>query len=115
MRKQHMRIGGEPAIISDCKMYLKIHKKQGEAVVAACDRELLGKTLSEGEMEFEVLEKFYGGDLADISRLPAVICEATIANLVGNKVVEKAVEGGFVEKDKIIEIAGVKHAQVIVI
>ena len=38
----------------------------------------------------------------------------SIMNLVGNRVVERAIAEGIVDSDNVIEIGGVKHAQVVI-
>jgi len=94
------------------KMFcVKIHVREGEVLVAACDRELLGKTLSAGELEFHVNERFYGGEVKDAGELRDILAAATIANLVGNRAVEAAIAFGHVNPECTLSIGGVKHAQ----
>lgn len=45
-------------------MYLKIHNMGSEIMVAACDRKLIGKTFSEGELRIYVSKEFYKGESA---------------------------------------------------
>jgi hypothetical protein len=92
--------------------YLKVHRSEGHVLVAACDRELLGKTLS-GDVDVLVNPSFYGRDLCDEEGLLDAISEASLVNLLGNKVVDLAVEKGIVNKKNILIMGGVKHAQII--
>ena len=39
-------------------IYFKIHRQGGEKLVAACDREIMGRTFSEGEIYFKIGYKF---------------------------------------------------------
>ncbi|OYT53232.1 MAG: hypothetical protein B6U72_06440 [Candidatus Altiarchaeales archaeon ex4484_2] len=94
-------------------MYVKVYDHGSEVLVAVCDEELLGKTLREGDLVMEIREAFYKGDLMNHDSLEGLFGEASILNLVGNDVVDKAVSGGFVDADSVLEIAGVKHAQVV--
>ncbi|MBU4406158.1 MAG: DUF424 family protein [Candidatus Altiarchaeota archaeon] len=94
-------------------IYVKIHRSGNDILLAACDKEVLGNTLTDGEFCLNVDEKFYEDMLVDVEELAELMAEATIANLTGNEVVEKAVELGFVDKDCVMEISGVKHAQVV--
>ncbi len=94
-------------------MYVKVHDRGGETLVAVCDEELLGKTLMEGDLVMEVKEDFYKGDRMSPDSLGGLFSEATILNLLGNDVVDKAVGRGFVDANNVLEIAGVKHAQVV--
>jgi len=93
------------------KIYVKIYRVQGEILLAACDENLLGKTFREGELKLEVKERFYKGELRDIEDLERLLDEATIANLVGEKCVSKAIELGYVSEDRVLYIQGVPHAQ----
>ena len=94
-------------------IYVKIHRSGNDILLAACDKEVLGNTLTNGEFCLNVDEKFYEDMLVDVEELAELMAEATIANLTGNEVVEKAVELGFVDKDCVMEISGVKHAQTV--
>lgn len=93
--------------------YVKVHEVDGDRIVAACDKELLGKSLSEGEIMFEVSRSFYGDRLADETTLLTELDSATIANLVGNRTIQTAVDNGIIGAENVITIAGVKHAQII--
>lgn len=94
-------------------IYVKIHRRENEILLAACDKEILGKTLTDGEFCLNVSREFYGDILVEIDGLGKFMAEATIANLTGNNVVEKAVELGFVDKNCVMKISGVKHAQTV--
>lgn len=96
-------------------VYLKIYRTGGEVLVAACDKEVLGRVFSEGNLRLEVNEGFYGGELRDVKELSGVLREATIANLAGSNVVDYAVSCGFVSKENVLCISGVKHAQFVTV
>ncbi|ADT85156.1 MULTISPECIES: DUF424 domain-containing protein [Thermococcus] len=93
------------------KIYVKVYRVQGEVLLAACDEELMGKTFREGELKLEVKERFYKGELRDVEDLEKLLEEATIANLVGERCVGKAIELGYIDKDRVLYIQGVPHAQ----
>ena len=83
--------------------------------MAGCDKEILGKTLTEGDFEVKVNERFYGGEVVNAEELLDRIKEATIINIIGDRIVGIAVEKGFVEEEKIKNVCGVKHAQIITV
>ncbi len=91
--------------------YLKVHEMQGDVLVAVCDREILGKRYFDGEVQFEVKEKFYGSQIASESDVIAALNKATIANLAGNRIVDLAIKNKMVENEHVLVIGGVKHAQ----
>lgn len=95
-------------------IYVKTYKEQEEFVVAACDEEILGGSFFEGELKLDVKEDFYMGELMDIDKIGELLSMATIANLSGNKVVDKAIELGFIDEENVLSIGGIKHAQMVV-
>ena len=96
-------------------IYVNVYRNQNEILVAACDEEILGKSFSEGDVNLKVSKGFYRGDLVPIKELSKLLSSATIANLTGNRVVEEAINLGFVEREHVIEVSGVKHAQLVVL
>lgn len=95
-------------------MYSKVYNYGGEIMVAACSKELIGKKFREGEMVLELKESFYKGDLTTEEEFVELLKKATIANLVG-KAVDIALKNNFVNEECVIEISGVKHAQIVLI
>ena len=93
------------------KFYLKIHPRMEHYLVAICDESLLGRTLVEGEIKFNVSEDFYGGNLVDMETCLEHLRIATIANMIGEKTVEVAINAGLVQKQAILYIEGQPHAQ----
>ena len=81
--------------------------------MATCDADILGKTLKQGKLVFEIREKFYKGSLVSIEEALDLIEKSTIVNMIGRRIVGKAVERGFVHPDAVLEIEGVPHAQVV--
>jgi len=95
------------------EVYVKIRKWGSQILLAACDAEVLGKTLQNSNITFEVKEEFYKGFKTNIEEAVSLIEKSTIANLVGTKIVKKAIERGYVHPEAVIEICGVLHAQII--
>jgi hypothetical protein len=93
-------------------IWIKEYLTQGEILLAACDDNILGKTFCEGELQLVVSESFYGGEEVTKENFISQLKNATIANLVGVKVIKIALSLGLIHKDGIIEIAGVPHAQI---
>jgi hypothetical protein len=93
-------------------MYLKIYKNGGHVLVAACDKEVLGKTLKHGNSVVEINRAFYGEEPASEDELQKALEEATTANLFGEKTIKCAIKCGFIDPDSVIMIDCVPHAQV---
>jgi len=95
-------------------IYVKIHVRGSERLLAACDEELIGKTFSGGGMRLKVSEMFYGGDLVTEEEFRNRMRCVTVMNLVGNRTVTIAQDAGNVSEDAMIVIEGVKHAQAVI-
>lgn len=94
-------------------MFLKTYRVNKEVMVAVCDGELLGLTFCEGDLHLSVHEMFFKGDYVGEDEVKAALSNATIANLVGNKSVNCGIESGVIDKDQVIMIDGVPHAQMV--
>ena len=92
---------------------VRMHSNDGEIVLAACDDELLGRTLVEGKIKMKVSEPFYNGEMIPDAVLAERMKSAAIMNLVGNRTVAIALSEGYVDEDCVMTIEGVKHAQVV--
>jgi len=93
-------------------MYMKIHKEPGGGtVVAICDRELLGRTLTEGNIEITITEFFYGDVPASEEEVRYALAHASNANIIGTKVVEIAISLGCIDPSSCLMIDSVPHAQ----
>ncbi len=95
-------------------MYIRIHRHDNDTILAACDAELLGETFTDGSVRITVNEAFYGGHRAEPSELSKRMKEATIMNLVGNRVVALAIAEGHACEEDVLTIDGIKHVQVVI-
>ncbi|TGC11408.1 DUF424 domain-containing protein [Methanolobus halotolerans] len=93
-------------------MYLKIHRSGGSVIVALCDREILGKTLKEGDISVTISEEFYKGDPVSEEEARDVLSRAGNINIFGDRSVSCAIDCGIVNKNNVKFIDGVAHAQV---
>lgn len=89
---------------------VSVRKDSGEVVMTVCDSDLFGEKLKEGNLTLEIEESFYGGEEMEIEECLEKLKEATIANLVGS-VVDHAMKKGILDSENVLEIEGVKHAQ----
>ena len=91
----------------------RVHKYGREIVVAACDKDLIGKVLRDGDLRLEVSSCFYEGEDVDEEKLLNRLSLATIANLVGKRTVSIAAKHNYINEDCVLMIAGVPHAQMV--
>ena len=88
--------------------------KQGKNVlVAACDLNLLGKTLKFGKIDFEVRRNFYGGSVVNVEDAVNLIKQGTSVNLIGSVIVKRVIEEGLIHPRAVLDISGIPHAQII--
>ena len=93
-------------------MYLKIYKNGEHILIAACDKEVLGKKLKHGNSIVENSKAFYGETYVSEEELQKSIQGATIVNLFGEKTIQCAIKCGFIDQNSVIMIEYVPHAQI---
>ena len=93
--------------------YINLRKIGRNTLLAICDCELLGRTLREGKVIFQVKNDFYNGQKVSIEEAIGMIANSTIVNMVGEKCVAKAIEKGYVHPEAVLYIERVPHAQIV--
>lgn len=96
-------------------IYCKIHTHEKERILAACDQDIIGKTFRGDGIKITVSERFYGGEVISEDTFVERTKSVTIMNLVGNKVVDRAIKEGLVSEDNVMIIGEVKHAQTVIL
>ncbi len=95
-------------------MIAKIHKTfDGRNVLAVCDSDLLGKKFEEKDLQIDLNSAFYKGEEKSEKEILELFKKASTINLVGKKSVELGIKAGIIDKEKVIKIKGVPHAQVL--
>ena len=91
---------------------LLVERETPEGVlVSVCDADDLGETFETGEVSITVDPDFYDGEPADADEVTAALARCTVANLVGTRTVEVAIEAGYVAEENVLEFDGSRHAQ----
>ncbi|MCS7135527.1 MAG: DUF424 family protein [Nitrososphaerota archaeon] len=95
------------------RFWVKLHhSRTGEVVAAICDEELLGKRIvTEKGFEIKVDNSFYGGVLVEGENVIRYIEQATIINLLGNRIVGMLISKGFIHERAAIKVGGIMHVQ----
>lgn len=92
---------------------MRIHRVRAEFVVAACDAELLGRELPlGGGGTVKVTSHFYGERTVSREELLWALERATVANLLGERVLQVATAGGHVRPGGTSTLGGVPHAEI---
>lgn len=94
--------------------YLKKITSPAGEIIAACDKELLGKRFEQGKLMLDLKKNagFYKGELHTKKEVKEKIKGAHSINLIGEKTVGIAVEEGIIEAKNIKRIAGIPHVQI---
>jgi len=82
-------------------------------LVSVCDADLLGEEFENGDVSLTVEADFYDGETAGEEAVVASLARCSVANIVGARAVDLAVEHGFVEEENVLEVGGTRHAQLL--
>lgn len=94
-------------------VYVSLRRWGKRVLLATCDADILGKTLRQGNIVFQIHEKFYKGSLVTLEEAIDLIQQSTIINMVGHRIVKKAMEKGLVQPAAVLEIEGIPHALIV--
>lgn len=78
------------------------------------DSELIGKKFEEGKKQLDLTTKFYLGQEKTEPEIQEMFKSSYLLHLTGEKAVNLGIKAGFVDKDKVLIIKGVKHAEALV-
>ena len=88
-----------------------MHPYKGSEIVAICDADLIGKKIEGRDKCIEASKSFYKGEKKTEKEVLEIMKEATSLNLLGKKAVSIALKSRIIEKEGIIKIKNVPHAQ----
>jgi len=97
------------------QFYIKIHKQPDGQVVAACDKEILGKTFSNGNLKITISEQFYKGELKQINEVLDILSRCDNFNIAGNYIVNEAINNKIISKESILIIESIPIAMKLII
>ena len=92
------------------KVYLKVHITDEFNTVACCDEELLNQVFKEGNLRIEISNQFFGGRLVDLEDAISILKEAAYFNIVGENVINKAIDCKLLSKEGVKFINGIPMA-----
>ncbi len=94
-------------------MYVKIHRDKYSEIVAVSDEDLIGKSLDDGKISINISERFYRGDKLNESEAAKILKNAKNVNAIGEESVQLCIKLGLIDKENVLRIKGVPHAQII--
>jgi len=98
-------------------IYVKVHKRGAHVCAAACDEDLIGRTLDEEPYHVTIKEEFFRGDLVDDGdpATSSLFQRSSSLNLFGEAAVALGIAAGCIDPDTVVRIRGVPHAQMFII
>jgi len=96
-------------------MLVKVHKKEHRTIVSVCDKELLGQLIEENGKQLDLRGDFYNGEERNAQEIGDIMRNSDGVNLVGKEAVELGLQEEVIEKEHVLTIKGVPHAQAILI
>lgn len=94
---------------------VKLHENfAGSRVLAVSDSDILGKEFEDSDtgIAVKVSHEFYGGEMMDAGEAIERIKAADNVNAIGTRIVDALIEERLVDPKNVININGVKHAQI---
>ena len=82
-------------------------------ILVVTDKEIVGKLFEEGNKQLDLTKNFYSGKERNEEAIKAIIPETYILHLTGEKAVALGIELGYVDKEKVVWISGIPHAEVL--
>lgn len=92
------------------KVYLKLHIKEEFEIIACCDEELLNHVFKEGNLRIEISNQFFGGKLITLEDAISILKSAPLFNIVGEKIINKAINCNLLTKEGVRFINGIPMA-----
>ena len=92
------------------KVFLKIHHRNEIETVACCDEDLLNKVFNEGNLRIEISDHFFGGNLINLDEAINILKQAPYFNIVGDIIINKAVDSQILPKEGVRKINGIPIA-----
>jgi len=92
------------------KVYLKIHIRDEYETIACCDEELLNQVFIEGNLKIEISNRFFGGKLIRIEDAIDILKQTPFFNIVGEKIIEKAIDCKLLQREGVRIIKGIPMA-----
>jgi|SRR3989344_2309415 len=97
------------------KFVFKSYNKGNERLLAIADAAIVGKEFSEKGLQISVSDSFYHEKECNEKEALKLMKEATIVNAVGNDIISLMVSNKITEKENILYIGEVAHAQIFTI
>lgn len=99
-----------PKNLLNCRVSIKVHKRNTEVVIGICDAELLGKVLKQGKFRFDISKHFFEGPEISIQEAIPLIDSSPNLNAVGSNIISYLIQRKLVHKDSLVVIENIPVA-----
>jgi len=86
---------------------IKLTNYQKNPILNICDADLLGKKITEKELEVHISKSYYGEKIVEKEEAKTLLKNSQIINMVGKEIVSLSTSLGIGSEDGIKEIDGV--------
>ena len=86
---------------------IKLTDYQKNSMLNICDADLLGKKITEKELEVHISKSYYGEKIVEKEEAKTLLKNSSIINMVGKEIVSLSTSLGIGSEDGIKEIDGV--------
>jgi len=86
---------------------VKVSNYQKNTMLNICDAELLGKKISQDELNMHISESYYGEKLIEKEEAKSLLKNSSIINMVGKKVISLSIELGIGSENGIKTVSDV--------
>jgi uncharacterized protein len=86
---------------------LRTMSYQGSTMVNICDIELVGTKLEQDEIVIDLTKEYFQQEIIEESKAESLLQRCSVANLVGQRIVNKAIEMRLAKKISIKTISGI--------
>lgn len=95
---------------------VKIHKlSDGRVMLAICDSNLLDKKFEDGKLQLDLSSDFYRGEEMDDEKILSYVKRTYIINLAGEESIDFGIKYKLIEKNIVVVIKKVPHAQAMLV
>ena len=92
--------------------YAKVHYQGSHRILAACDKEVMGRRLNKNGNIITIGKEFYGEDTVTENGLKIMAMGVESINLLGSVVVDIFISDGLLDRSSVILVDGIPHAQI---
>jgi len=86
---------------------VRVSDYQKNTMLNICDSELLGKKITQDELNMHISENYYGGKLVEKEEAKSLLKNSSIINMVGKESVSLSIELGIGSENGVKTISGV--------